>query len=149
MLLMSSHNICFFGKIRNKYLDIFGYPLLSQAKFWERQKRSNCLTLSMLCKNFSRWHLDFFLIFARKEWFDILCKLTHQETIWIKCQILFLGKIRKISSVCHLLNWRSTASVQVNEYTRKMMPLFLKEDQFSDRMLPPLDLKPSKIIGVI
>ena len=44
----------------------------------------------------------FFLIFSQKKGFDISCKLSSVETICMKCQILFSGKIRKIfqNAVC-------------------------------------------------
>ena len=35
-------------------------------------------------------------------WKKILCKLSPQETIGMKCQSLFSGKNKK--SICHLLN---------------------------------------------
>ena len=61
--------------------------------------QSNCFTLtrSVVDKNFSRPHTEIvFLFFPRKVWFDISCKLSPQETICMKCQILFLSKIEKI-----------------------------------------------------
>ena len=44
---------------------------------------------------------DIFLTFPRKIGFGISCKLSPEETICMKCQNLFLGKIRKIfQNVC-------------------------------------------------
>ena len=49
--------------------------------------------------------LKYIPYFSQKTEFGISCKLSPQETICIKCQILFFFFfIRKISSVCHLLN---------------------------------------------
>ena len=63
------------------------------------------LTL-MLGKNFSRRQFEIFFLFFHKISFDISCKLSPQETICIKCQRFFLGKIRKkISSICRLLKF--------------------------------------------
>ena len=41
--------------------------------------------------------------FFQKAGFYVSCKLSPLEKICMKCQILFLGKIRRVS-VCHLLN---------------------------------------------
>ena len=63
------------------------------------------LTL-MLGKNFSRRQFEIFFLFFQKISFDISCKLSPQETICIKCQRFFLGKIgKKISSICRLLKF--------------------------------------------
>ena len=48
--------------------------------------------------------LKYFSYFSQKTGFDISCKLSPLETICMKCQILFWGKIRKISPICRLLN---------------------------------------------
>ena len=54
------------------------------------------IMLSMLVKNFSRWHFEMFsYFFSRKVGFDISCKLSHKETIFMKCQILFSVKNKK------------------------------------------------------
>ena len=53
------------------------------------------LTLYKRGKIFSRQHTE---IFFQKTGFDILCKLLPLGTICMTCQI------RKISSICHLLN---------------------------------------------
>ena len=46
-------------------------------------------------KNFSRQHFEiFFSYFSQKIGFNILCKLSPNETIYI-CQILFSGKNKK------------------------------------------------------
>ena len=51
------------------------------------------LIISILGKNsFSRWQFE---IFFQKIGFDILCKLSPQETICIKCQSPFSGKKNK------------------------------------------------------
>ena len=55
---------------------------ISNSVFWEK-----------LVKSF------FFL----KTGFDISCKYLPMETICMKCQILFSGKNKKISSVCRML----------------------------------------------
>ena len=67
----------------------------------------------MLGKNFSIQHFEIFY-FSHKIRFDSLCKLTPKgqalfsketkEIIFMKVKSYFQGKIRKISSVCHLLN---------------------------------------------
>ena len=49
--------------------------------------------------------LKYVSYFFQKIGFDISCKLSPQETICMKCQILFSGKNKiKISSLCFLLN---------------------------------------------
>ena len=51
---------------------------------------------------FSKWHIDdIFLVFPRKQ--ILTFHANCLQTICIKCQILFSGKNKKISSVCHLL----------------------------------------------
>ena len=57
------------------------------------------LMLSMLGKNFSRYRFEiFFIFFFQKIGLDILCKLSPpRETVCMNCQILFSGKIIKIS----------------------------------------------------
>ena len=61
----------------------------------------NSLILSTLGKIFSRWHIEiFFFFFFQKTGFDIL----HWRQFAWNVKFCFLGKIRKISSVCHLLN---------------------------------------------
>ena len=66
------------------------------------------LMLYMLGKIFSRRHFEilFFFLFSQEIGFGISCKLSSEETICMKCQNLFsfLCKLRKISSVYHLLN---------------------------------------------
>ena len=32
----------------------------------------------------------------------------------MKCQIMFSGKIRKISSICHLLNWLRVVKINIH-----------------------------------
>ena len=63
------------------------------------------LILSTLGKIFSRRHFEiFFLFFPQKTGSDISCKLSPQETICMKCQILFFEKNKKkLSSICRLL----------------------------------------------
>ena len=48
-----------------------------------------------LGKIFSRRHTEIFSYISQKTGFDISCKLSPMETICMKCQILFWGKIRK------------------------------------------------------
>ena len=51
--------------------------------------------LSTLGKIFSRQHFEIiFLLFSQKTGFDISCKVSP---LCMKCQILFSGKIRKMS----------------------------------------------------
>ena len=52
------------------------------------------LTLSTLDKIFSRQHFEICFLFSQESGFDISCKLS-QETICMKCQILFSGKNKK------------------------------------------------------
>ena len=77
---------------------------------------SSALTLSTLGKIFSRQHFEIFFKFFPKSriWhfmkivskagFDMSWKLSPLETIFMKCQILLSGKIRKIQPICHQLN---------------------------------------------
>ena len=54
--------------------------------------------------------------FSKKIRFDISCKLSPQETICIKCQMLFSGKNYKNISKCHLLKFLpSMPSVKMRE----------------------------------
>ena len=53
------------------------------------------LMFSTLDKIFSRQPAGDMLIFSQKTGFDISCKLSPLETICMKCQIVFSGKIRK------------------------------------------------------
>ena len=93
-----------------------------------RSRRLNCILFShhdLLLKMFlltyvpTFWansadnKLIFFFLFAQKIGFDILCKLSPEETICIKHQSLFSGKIRivlqnvicwKFYPVCFALN---------------------------------------------
>ena len=45
----------------------------------------------------------YFSYFSQKTGFDISCKLSPQETVCMKCQILFSGKNNKNISKCRLL----------------------------------------------
>ena len=47
--------------------------------------------------------LKYFFYFSQKTRFDISCKLSPKETICMTFQVLFSGKIRKISPIWHLL----------------------------------------------
>ena len=51
------------------------------------------LTLSTLGIIFNREHIEIFFLFSQTTGFDISCKLFPLETICMKCQILFSGKI--------------------------------------------------------
>ena len=68
------------------------------------------LTLSTLGEIFSSQHTEiFFLIFPKTHILtfhaDCLhCRLSTMETIRVKCQILFSGKVRKIAPICRLPN---------------------------------------------
>ena len=48
---------------------------------------------------------NIFFLFSQKIGFDISCKLSPNKTICIKYQSLFLAKIRKMLSICRLLNY--------------------------------------------
>ena len=51
------------------------------------------LMLSILGKIFSEQHLEYFsFFFFQREGFDIPCKVSPMETIYMKCQSLFSGK---------------------------------------------------------
>ena len=66
------------------------------------------LTLSTLGKIFSRQHFEiFFSYFFQKTGFDISCKLSPEETICMKCQILFTGKNKK-----NIINLSSAENAQ-------------------------------------
>ena len=56
------------------------------------------LTLSMLSKKFSRRHLEI-LSFFQETGFDISYKFSPEETICMKCQIIFSGY-----KICRLQN---------------------------------------------
>ena len=67
------------------------------------------LNLNMLCKISADDILKYFEIFSyfsQKRRFDISCKLSHKETICMKCQLYFSGKNKKkisLSSTEYLL----------------------------------------------
>ena len=73
-----------------------------QALFhMKQQQQSKCLcSCKLLFKLYnslgflSSKLLIFFLFFLDKR-FDISCKLSQLEIIYMKCQIVFLGKIKK------------------------------------------------------
>ena len=66
----------------------------------------NYIMLSMLGKIFSRWHSEnfFFLIFPRKEAFTFHKNSPLRRQFARNVKASFLGKVRKISWICHLLN---------------------------------------------
>ena len=51
--------------------------------------------LSMLGKNFSRQHFEYFSLFSQKTGFDSTCKLCPIRIICMKHQILFSGKNKR------------------------------------------------------
>ena len=64
--------------------------------------------LSMLGKIFSRRHVEIYLVFFLESrfWHFMQIVLSPQETICMKCQILFSGKNKKKNcQKCHLLNF--------------------------------------------
>ena len=60
--------------------------------------------------------------FFQKARFDISCKLTPLETICMKCLMLFPGKKRKISTVCHLLMISSESGIVCVKVLRPSHP---------------------------
>ena len=82
---------------------------------------------STLCKIFSRRLTEFFFFFfsyfSQKTGFNISCKMSPLETICMKCNILFPGKIKKnIGNVSSAeLNWRV---VKVNSLVMVFCYLF-------------------------
>ena len=70
-------------------------------KIWDNYSKE--LMLSTLGKISADNILKYCSYFSQKTGFDISCILSQLETICMKCQILCLGKMRKIS-FCHLLN---------------------------------------------
>ena len=54
------------------------------------------LSFTTLLANSTHNKLMILFLFSQKTGFDILCKLSPMETICMKYQILFSGKIRKI-----------------------------------------------------
>ena len=73
---------------KTQIIQIYSVPKNNDRQF-------EILTLSTLGYFFSR--LRFEILFSPEQ--DLTLK-----TICMKCQILFSGKIRKLSSICHLLN---------------------------------------------
>ena len=71
----------------------------------EESERKNifCLTFTNHWANFAITNWWYFSYFFQKTGFDILCKLSPLETICMKCQNLFSGKMKKNISICHLL----------------------------------------------
>ena len=58
----------------------------------------NCvdfMLLSMLGKDFSQWHFEFFFLFP-ENMLDVSCKFSPLKTSYIKCRNLFSGKNQKI-----------------------------------------------------
>ena len=98
----------------------------------QTQRSSICLILmlSILGKIFSRRHIKiFFLFFPRKQvlTFHANCLVYPVETMWMKCQVLFSGKTRKIS-FCHLLNLpRESCKDQCSHNVDPLKPNFYIE----------------------
>ena len=64
------------------------------------------LKLSTQAKIYSRRHSEFCFNFSRKIGFDIWCKLSYKETIYMKCQSPFPEKnniILSFAEFVHLL----------------------------------------------
>ena len=93
----------------------FAYMIKSlQAGHGSYKRESSPLTLSTLGKIFTRWHFEiFFLIFLRKQdmTFHANCLLWRQFAWTVKS--CFLGKIRKISSIYHLLKMPRVVKVKL------------------------------------
>ena len=77
--------------------------------------------------------MKYFYYFSQQAGFDFSCKLSPLETVCMKSQILFLGKIRKLSSVCRLLRWLHTVF---------LLPYFTRETTFGILCLVFLHMKP-------
>ena len=60
---------------------------------WSNQMN---LTVTSFCANSADDNLVIFFLFFPETGFDISCKLSPVETICMKHQLLFSGKIRKI-----------------------------------------------------
>ena len=118
-LLMSTHYICFHGEIRKM---LSGYPLLSgtmcQAHidlkfqgYHESRIKYICpvfpppseLPLLGLIKQTSNWW--YFSYFCQKIGFDISCRFSSKETIYLKCKSLFSGKNKTTISKCRLIKF--------------------------------------------
>ena len=70
--------------------------VLDVAPYMKALEVQFVFTLTTLGK-FSRGQIDVnFLILLPKKGFDISCRLSPEETIFLKCQILFSGKRRRI-----------------------------------------------------
>ena len=68
------------------------------------------LSLYQSLGKFSRWQIEIFLIFPRKQALTFSCKLSPVETICMKCQNLFSGENKKNISWCRLLKFLSRSA---------------------------------------
>ena len=72
---------------------------------------NHSLTLSMLCKNFSRQHFEIFFLFFQENSLRHFIQIIFSETVCMNCQSLFSGKNKKNSSNCQLLKFYPAESV--------------------------------------
>ena len=82
----------FYCSVRKTYLAEYSHEL---SIFF---LNNGALTLSILGKIFSRQCIKIFFFFSKKTWF-----CSYRQFAW-NIKSCFLGKIRKISPICHLLN---------------------------------------------
>ena len=86
-------------------------------------KMIEALTLSTLGKIFSRQHTDFFFFFffffnfSQKTEFDFACKWSPRKTIYMKCQILFSGRSKKIITILSSAELIAQRVEKVNSYS--------------------------------
>ena len=77
----------------------------SNISRWHFKGNEYTLTLSTLGTNSADAILKYFFLFFHENRFWILYKLSPMEKICMKYQLLFSGKIRKISLICRLRNF--------------------------------------------
>ena len=69
---------------------------------------------------------SFFFFFFQKTGFDNSCKLSPQETVWMKCQILFPGKNKKKHEM-HSIKVRKVISTVRNEMKLSTLVMLNKD----------------------
>ena len=107
IIVLRSYFMCF------SYRSIDEVTLIALCKDFQQTPLWNIFLIfsqktgfDALCKDFQQTALwNIFLFFPQKTGFDISCKLSPEETICIKCRILFsVRSKKKISPICRLLN---------------------------------------------
>ena len=121
------YKILFLGKVQFRYTLASMTTVYHQAGsisyssflFYDLVILLSDLTLCILGNNFSRRQFEHFFLFFLENRFDISCKLSPMETICMKSQILFSGKIKKI-----MINSLSAELARRGVKVKQCLPMF-------------------------